>query len=49
MVRWVEQGVPPETITAVAYNDNDAANGIGFTRPLCKVRLLKWGLLRVCS
>ncbi|KAI0710198.1 feruloyl esterase-like protein [Earliella scabrosa] len=35
IVRWVEEGVAPEKLTAVYYNDNNVANGIGFTRPLC--------------
>ncbi|KAI0749371.1 feruloyl esterase-like protein [Daedaleopsis nitida] len=36
IVRWVEEGVAPETLTAANYKDNDVANGVGFTRPLCK-------------
>ncbi|OSD06507.1 feruloyl esterase-like protein [Trametes coccinea BRFM310] len=36
MVQWVEDGVAPDTITAANYNDNDVANGVGFTRPLCR-------------
>ncbi|KAJ3008471.1 hypothetical protein NUW54_g3142 [Trametes sanguinea] len=38
IVQWVEDGVAPDTITAANYNDNDVANGLGFTRPLCRVR-----------
>ena len=38
MVRWVEEGIPPETFTAAAYNGGDAANGVNYTRPICKVR-----------
>ncbi|KAI0671669.1 feruloyl esterase-like protein [Trametes maxima] len=36
MVRWVEEGVAPDTILAANYKDNDVANGVGFTRPLCR-------------
>ncbi|KAI0649165.1 feruloyl esterase-like protein [Trametes meyenii] len=36
MVRWVEEGVAPDTILAANYKDNDAANGVSFTRPLCR-------------
>ncbi|RPD61212.1 feruloyl esterase-like protein [Lentinus tigrinus ALCF2SS1-6] len=36
IVRWVEEGVAPDTLTGVYYNDNDVANGVGFTRPLCR-------------
>lgn len=39
IVRWVEEGIAPETFTAAYYIDNDVANGVGFTRPLCKVRM----------
>ena len=38
MVRWVEEGVAPETITGAHWKDNDVANGLDFTRPLCRVR-----------
>ena len=37
IIRWVEEDVAPDSLTAVYYNDNDAANGIGFTLPLCRV------------
>ncbi|KAI0642639.1 feruloyl esterase-like protein [Trametes meyenii] len=36
MVRWVEEGVAPTTITGVKYKDDDVASGVAFTRPLCK-------------
>ncbi|PIL35641.1 hypothetical protein GSI_02370 [Ganoderma sinense ZZ0214-1] len=36
IVRWVEEGIAPENFTAAYYIDNDVANGVGFTRPLCK-------------
>ncbi len=39
IVRWVEEGVAPDTLTGVYYHDNDVANGVGFTRPLCRVRI----------
>ncbi|KAI8969402.1 feruloyl esterase-like protein [Trametes punicea] len=35
MVRWVEEGVAPSTIVGVKYNDDNVANGVAFTRPLC--------------
>ncbi|KAI9063782.1 feruloyl esterase-like protein [Trametes sanguinea] len=36
MVRWVEDGVAPSTITGVKYKGDDPAHGVAFTRPLCK-------------
>jgi feruloyl esterase len=33
--RWVEEGKPPERIVAVKYVNNDPAQGIVRTRPLC--------------
>ncbi|KAI0349703.1 feruloyl esterase-like protein [Trametes cingulata] len=36
MVRWVEEGVAPATITGVKYNNDVKADGVAFTRPLCK-------------
>ncbi|KAI0661668.1 feruloyl esterase-like protein [Cubamyces menziesii] len=36
IVRWVEEGVAPDTLTAVNYKDNNVTNGVGFTRPLCR-------------
>ncbi|TBU33530.1 feruloyl esterase-like protein [Dichomitus squalens] len=36
IVQWVEYGIAPDNFTAVSYNANDVANGIGFTRPLCR-------------
>ncbi|OBZ72428.1 putative feruloyl esterase B-1 [Grifola frondosa] len=36
VVRWVEEGVAPASLTAAYYNGNNASNGVGFTRPLCK-------------
>lgn len=46
MVQWVEEGIAPSSLTGVYYNDNNATNGIGFTRGLCQVR---GGLLRKLS
>ncbi|KAI0078830.1 feruloyl esterase-like protein [Panus rudis PR-1116 ss-1] len=36
VVRWVEDGIPPSTITAAHYTNNTASSGVAFTRPLCK-------------
>ncbi|KAI0631072.1 tannase-domain-containing protein [Trametes polyzona] len=36
MVRWVEEGVAPSTIIGVKYKNDVKANGVAFTRPLCK-------------
>ncbi|KAK7684531.1 hypothetical protein QCA50_012478 [Cerrena zonata] len=36
MVRWVEEGHAPETLTATYWNHNNFTEGVGFTRPLCK-------------
>ncbi|KAI8980133.1 feruloyl esterase-like protein [Trametes punicea] len=36
IVRWVEQGVAPDSIIAANYKDNNFTNGVGFTRPLCR-------------
>ncbi|EIN07982.1 feruloyl esterase-like protein [Punctularia strigosozonata HHB-11173 SS5] len=36
MVAWVENGTAPDNFTAVWYEDNDATQGVGFSRPLCK-------------
>ncbi|KAH9948618.1 feruloyl esterase-like protein [Amylocystis lapponica] len=36
MVRWVEEGIAPETLTAVYWNNNNDTEGVGFTRPLCQ-------------
>jgi feruloyl esterase len=34
--RWVEQGIPPDRITATKFADDIPANGdVAFTRPLC--------------
>lgn len=38
MVHWVEDGVAPDTLTAANYVGNNVSNGVGFTRPLCRVR-----------
>lgn len=37
MVRWVEEGHAPETLTATFWKNNNFTEGVGFTRPLCKV------------
>ena len=37
IVRWVEEGVAPESFVAAAYNDGSASNGLNYTRPICKV------------
>ena len=37
IVRWVEEGVAPESFVAAAYNDGIATNGLNYTRPICKV------------
>ncbi|KAI0676493.1 feruloyl esterase-like protein [Trametes maxima] len=39
IVRWVEEGVAPETLVATKYNDDNPASGVAFTRPLCKYPL----------
>ncbi|KAH8093164.1 feruloyl esterase-like protein [Cristinia sonorae] len=36
MVRWVEDGVAPEAIIGTAYKNNTVAEGVAFTRPICK-------------
>ena len=33
--RWVEQGVPPQQIIATKYVNDDPAQGVAQTRPLC--------------
>jgi feruloyl esterase len=33
--RWVEQDVPPETIAATKYRDDNSSQGVAMTRPLC--------------
>ena len=33
--RWVEEGVAPEAIVATRYGNNDPAQGVQATRPLC--------------
>lgn len=37
MVKWVEEGHAPDTLTATFWKDNSFVNGVEFTRPLCKV------------
>jgi hypothetical protein len=37
MVAWVENGTAPTQLTAAWYVDNNHNNGVGLTRPLCKV------------
>ena len=44
LVEWVEKDVAPERITAVRYKNNSATQGISFTRPICKVRTLRFPL-----
>ncbi|KAH9945412.1 feruloyl esterase-like protein [Epithele typhae] len=39
MVQWVEEGIAPDTLTAAHYVGNDAANGVEFTRTLCRYPL----------
>ncbi|KAH9855312.1 feruloyl esterase-like protein [Lenzites betulinus] len=36
MVRWVEEGVAPSTLVGVKYKNDVKANGVEFTRPMCK-------------
>ncbi|KAH8100926.1 feruloyl esterase-like protein [Cristinia sonorae] len=36
MVHWVENDVAPETIIGTAYKNNTVAEGVAFTRPICK-------------
>ena len=40
LVRWVEDGIAPGHITATRYNNNNASEGVSFTRPICKVNQL---------
>lgn len=35
LVRWVEEGVPPDRIVATRFKDPETATGIDFQRPLC--------------
>lgn len=37
MVQWVEEGIPPDTIYGVYWNDNNVTNDVGFIRPICQV------------
>ena len=37
IVRWVEEGVAPESFIAAAYNNGAASDGLNYTRPICKV------------
>lgn len=37
MVQWVEEGIPPDTLYGVYWNDNNSTNGVGFIRPICQV------------
>jgi hypothetical protein len=32
---WVEDGVAPDQIVATKYNNDEPADGVAFTRPLC--------------
>ncbi|EPT05616.1 hypothetical protein FOMPIDRAFT_1027212 [Fomitopsis schrenkii] len=36
MVQWVEEGIPPDTIYGVYWNDNNVTNDVGFIRPICQ-------------
>ncbi|KAI0656889.1 feruloyl esterase-like protein [Cubamyces menziesii] len=36
MVQWVEEGIAPSTVIGVKYKNDDVAEGVQFTRPLCK-------------
>lgn len=38
LMHWVEDGVAPTKILATKFNNDVAADGVAFTRPLCKVR-----------
>lgn len=38
LVRWVEDDVAPSTIVGVKYKNDVPADGVAFTRPICKVR-----------
>ncbi|KAI0764610.1 feruloyl esterase-like protein [Trametes elegans] len=39
LLRWVEDGIAPSTITGVKYRNDVPGNGVEFTRPLCKYPL----------
>jgi Tannase and feruloyl esterase len=40
---WVEQGAPPDQVIATKYKDDNPANGIAMTRPLCPFpKQAKW-------
>lgn len=39
LIHWVENDIAPENITAVHYKNNNATEGVSFTRPICKVRI----------
>ncbi|KAF2139272.1 uncharacterized protein K452DRAFT_275434 [Aplosporella prunicola CBS 121167] len=36
IVRWVEEGVPPETVTGTKWVDDDPEKGVEFTRAHCR-------------
>ena len=38
IVAWVENGTAPDTLIASSFNGGSSANGVNFTRPICKVR-----------
>lgn len=38
LVKWVEDDVAPDNLIGTAYKNNNVADGVAFTRPLCKVR-----------
>lgn len=37
MVQWVEEGIPPDALYGVYWNNNNVTDGVGFVRPLCQV------------
>ncbi|KIP02131.1 hypothetical protein PHLGIDRAFT_309422 [Phlebiopsis gigantea 11061_1 CR5-6] len=39
IVRWVEEGAAPDNFTAAHYRGGHAAQGVDFTRPICKYPL----------
>ena len=43
MVDWVENGNPPKEFVAAKYTNNNATQGVQFTRKLCPVSLALTG------